>query len=99
MFGKPRIEKSGKETNETWYIIEQKNNLSDYFDDNPSKLYKCYYIRDNTLDNGYLVKGSVWIFEIRYEFDTASDGYKFKLFIESADSSRNGVFANYYKIK
>ena len=57
------------------------------------------YIRDNTLDNGYLVKGSVWIFEIRYEFDTASDGYKFKLFIESADSTRNGVFANYYKIK
>lgn len=38
-------------------------------------------------------------FEIRYEFDTASDGYKFKLFIESADSSRNGIFANYYKIK
>ena len=99
MFGKPRIEKLGMDTNETWYIIEQKNDLSEYFDDNPSKLYKFYYVRDNTLDNGYLVKGSVWIFEIRYEFDTASDGYKFKMFIESADSSRNGIFANYYKIK
>ena len=87
MFGKPRIEKSGKETNETWYIIEQKNNLSDYFDDNPSKLYKFYYVRDNTLDDGYFAKGSVWIFEIRYEFDTDSDVYEFKLFIESADSS------------
>ena len=97
MFGKPGIEKLGMDTNETWYIIEQKNNLSEYFDDNPSKLYKFYYVRDNTLDNGYLVKGSVWIFEIRYEFDTASDGYKFKMFIESADSSRNGISKIYIK--
>ena len=61
MFGKPRIEKYSMDTNENWYIIEQKNDLSEYFDDNPSKLYKFYYVRDNTLDNGYLVKGSVWI--------------------------------------
>ena len=97
-FGKPRIEKFSMDTNENWYIIEQKSNLSDYFDDNPSKLYKFYYIRNNTLDNGYFVKGSVWTFEIRYEFDTASNGYKFKLFIESADSTRNGTFSNYYKM-
>ena len=80
-------------------VIEQKNDLSDYFDDNPSKLYKFYYVRTNTLDNGYFAKGSVWIFEIRYEFDTASDGYKFKLFVESADSSHNGIYTNYYKMK
>ena len=98
-FGKPRNEKYSMDTNENWYIIEQKNNLSEYFDDNPSKLYKFFYVRNNTSDNGYLVKGSVWIFEIRYEFDTDSDGYKFKLFIESADTSRNGIYKNYYKMR
>ena len=98
-FGKPRIEKYSMDTNENWYIIEQKNNLSEYFDDNPSKLYEFFYVRNNTSDNGYLVKGSVWIFEIRYEFDTDSDGYKFKLFIESADTSRNGIYTNYYKMR
>ena len=98
MFGKPRIEKDSIDTNETWYIIEQKNALADYFDDNPSKLYEFYYVRNNTLDNGYFVTGSVWIFEIRYEFDVDSNGYKFKLFIESADSTRNGVYKNYYKM-
>lgn len=99
MFGKPRIEKYNMTTNENWYVIEQKSNLSDYFNDNPSKLYKFYYVRNNTLDNGYFAKGSVWIFEIRYEFDTDSDRYKFKLFIESADSSHNGIYTNYYKIR
>lgn len=98
-FGKPRNEKYSMDTSENWYIIEQKSNLSEYFDDNPSKLYKFFYVRNNTSDNGYLVKGSVWIFEIRYEFDTDSDGYKFKLFIESADTSRNGIYKNYYKMR
>ena len=98
-FGKPKIEKYSMDTNENWYIIEQKSNLSEYFDDNPSKLYEFFYVRNNTSDNGYLVKGSVWIFEIRYEFDTDSDGYKFKLFIESADTSRNGIYKNYYKMR
>ena len=99
MFGKPRNEKFSMDTNENWYIIEQKIDLSDYFDDNPSKLYRFYYVRNNTSDRGYLVKGSVWIFEIRYEFDTVSDGYKFKLFIESADSTHNGIYTNYYKMR
>ena len=99
MFGKPRNEKHRLETNENWYIIEQQNNLSDYFGDNPSKLYKFYYVRNKALDNGYFVKGSVWIFEIRYEFDTDSDGYKFKLFVESADSTHNGIYKYYYKMR
>ena len=98
-FGKPAIEKLSLDTNETWYVIEQKSELSDYFDDNPSKLYQFYYVKDNTLENGYFVKGSVWIFEIRYEIDTETNQYKFKLFVESADSSTNGVYSNYYKMK
>ncbi len=98
-FGKPRIETYSMDTNENWYIIEQKHDLSNYFDDNPSKLYRFYYIRNKTLDNGYFAKGSVWIFEICYEFDTNSNEYKFKLFIENADSSHNGIYTNFYKMR
>ena len=87
------------DSNENRYAIEQKSELSDYFDNNPSKLYQFYYVKDNTLENGYFVKGSVWIFEIRYEIDTETNQYKFKLFAESADSSHNGVYSNYYKMK
>ena len=71
-FGKPRIEKLGMETNETWYVIEQKESMSEYYSDNPSDLYDFYYVRNTDLDNGYFVKGSVWSFDIRYEFDTIS---------------------------
>lgn len=98
MFGVPRFEKYSKDTNENWYIIEQKSELADFFGNNPSKLYSFYYVRNNTLENGYFIKGSVWIFEIRYEFDTDSDQYKFKMFIESADSTHNGIYTNYYKM-
>ena len=49
MFGKPKIEKFSMDTNENWYIIEPKEDLSEYFDDNPSKLYKFYYVRNDTL--------------------------------------------------
>ena len=31
-----------------------------------------------------------------YEFDTDAGGYKFKLFIENADSNHNGIYTNYY---
>ena len=98
-FGKPRIEKlSTGTTNETWYVIEQKESMSEYYSDNPSDLYDFYYVRNTDLDNGYFVKGSVWSFDIRYEFDTISNEYLFKMFIESADTSRNGTFKNYYRI-
>ncbi len=98
MFGVPKFEKFSMSTNENWYIIEQKSDLTDFFDDNPCKLYSFYYVRNNTLENGYLTKGSVWIFEIRYILDTDSDQYEFKMFIESADSTRNGSYTNYYKM-
>lgn len=87
------------DTNETWYVIEQKNSISEYYSDNPSALYDFYYVRNTDLDNGYFVKGSVWSFDIRYEFDTISKEYLFKMFIESADTNRNGTFKNYYRIK
>lgn len=99
-FGEPNIEKLSLQTNETWYVIKQKASISDYYDNNPSALYKFYYARNTTdLDNGYFVKGSVWSFEIRYEFDTTSNGYLFKMFIESADTNHNGNYTNYYRIK
>lgn len=98
-FGKPRIEKLSMDTNETWYVIEQKNSISEYYSDNPSALYDFYYVRNTDLDNGYFVKGSVWSFDIRYEFDTISNEYLFKMFIESADTNHSGTFKNYYRIK
>lgn len=99
-FGKPRIEKLGTgTTNETWYVIEQKESMSEYYSDNPSDLYDFYYVRNTDLDNGYFVKGSVWSLDIRYEFDTKSNEYLFKMFIESADTNRSGTFKNYYRIK
>ena len=98
-FGKPKIEKLSIDSNETWYKIEQKSVLSEYFGDNPSKLYKFYYVTDNTLENGYFKKDSVWVFEIRYEIDTKTNQYKFKLFVENAGLSPNGVYSNYYKMK
>ena len=99
LFGKITIEKFSMSSNENWYIIEQSNNIEDYFDDNPSKLYEFYYITDNTLEDGYFKKGTVYTFEIRYEFDTNRNAYCFKLFVESADGSRNGVYTNYYKTR
>ena len=98
-FGKPKIEKISLDSNENWYVIEQKSELSDYFDDNPSKLYQFYYVKDNASENGYFAKGSVWIFEIRYEIDTKTNQYKFKLFVENAALSHTGVYSNYYKMK
>ena len=98
-FGKTRIEKISISANENWYIIEPKSELNDFFDDNPSKLYKFYYVVNDNMSEGYFVKDSVWIFEIRYEKDLNSDQYNFKMFIESADKSHNGIYKNYYKIK
>lgn len=96
-FGKTRIEKIG--TNETWYIIEQKESLSDYFDDNPSKLYLFYYVVDETLEDGYLTNNGVLTLEIRYEFSTSANAYQFKLFVENPSKSHNGVYTNYYKLR
>lgn len=86
--------------NETWYVLKQSETLSEYFDDNPSKLYKFYYVTNHETDNeGYFVSDSVYSLEIRYEFDTSSNQYKFKLFIEKANKSHNGVFTYHYKMK
>lgn len=86
--------------NETWYVLEQSNNLNDYFDYNLSKLYKFYYVTNHDTDEqGYFVQNSVYTFEIRYEFNTSKNQYLFKLFIEKADTSTNGTYSYYYKMK
>lgn len=83
---------------ETFYKITQKTDLSDYFSDNPSSLYKFYYVTDTTLEDGYFKADAVWTFEIRYEFNTTKNTYLFKIFIENARKSHNGVYTNYYKM-
>lgn len=99
LFGKTRMEQFSINESEYWYVIEQKDNLEDYFDDNPSKLYKFYYVVNPTLEDGYLKDGAVFTLEIRYEFSTNDDCYLFKLFIEKVNKSHNGVFTYYYKMK
>lgn len=82
-----------------YYKISQKENIADYFDDNPSKLYKFYYVTNKaTNSEGYFVSGSVYTFEICYEFSTSLNQYMFKLFIEKADLSHNQKFSYYYKM-
>lgn len=83
---------------EFYYKIKKSTTLSDYFSDNPSSLYKFYYVTDTTLEDGYLKADAVWTFEIRYEFDTTKNTYLFKIFIENARKSPNGAFTNYYKM-
>lgn len=85
--------------NEAWYALAQSNTLSDYFDDNPCKLYKFYYVTNRqTDDEGYFVGGSVYSFEIRYDLDTSANQYMFKLYIEKADKSHNGRYSYHYKM-
>lgn len=83
---------------ENFYKITQEPSLSAYFSNNPSSLYKFYYVTDTTLEDGYLKADAVWTFEIRYEFDTTKNTYLFKIFIENARKSPNGVYTNYYKM-
>lgn len=93
-----RSYKYSPSTNEYYYNILKKADLSDYFSDNPSSLYKFYYVTDKTLEDGYLKADAVWTFEIRYEFDTTKNTYLFKIFIENARKSDNGVKTYYYKM-
>lgn len=98
-FGVSRLYGNSTDFTSTYHQIVQKNDISNYFDDNPSKLYKFYYVTNKEKDdNGYFVKGSVYTFEIRYEFDTTKNQYLFKLFIEKADTSHNNTISHYYKM-
>lgn len=93
-----RSYKYSPSTNEYYYNILKKTDLADYFSNNPSSLYKFYYVTDKTLEDGYLKADAVWTFEIRYEFDTTKNTYLFKIFIENARKSHNGSFTYYYKM-
>ena len=93
-----RSYKYSPSTNEYYYNILKKAKLSDYFSDNPSSLYKFYYVTDTTLEDGYFKADAVWTFEIRYEFNTTKNTYLFKIFIENARKSPNGVYTNHYRM-
>ncbi len=81
----------------TYYKIKPNESLDSYFDDNPSPLYKFFYVTDTTLEeDGYFKDDAVWSLEIRYETN-ADEGYMFKLFIQNAGMSQNGVYTGKYK--
>ncbi len=98
IYGTVRIEKSSLSTNETWYRFNQTTDLDSYYDDNPSKLYKFYYVAKNEVVDGYYKPDAVYILEIRYEYDTEREAYCFKLFIENASKSHNGIYTYHYKM-
>ena len=82
-----------------YYRIIQKNSIRDYFEDNPSDLYKFYYVTNTQSDeSGNFVSGSVYTLEIRYEKNSDSEPYMLKLFIEKADVSHNAQIKYYYSM-
>lgn len=86
------LEKYSPSTNENYYKILKKTDLSDYFSDNPCPTYTFYYVTDTTLEDGYFKADAVWTFTIRLD-----DG-KLKIFIENAGKTRNGVYTNHYRM-
>lgn len=99
-FGVAAFYAHGKTDNTFYYNIVPKSDLSDYYDDNPSSLYKFYYITDTSVaEDGYLTEDAVWSLDIRYEFDTSSEAYKLKIFIEKENKSSNGIYTYKYRQK
>lgn len=86
------LEKYSPSTNEYYYKILKKTDLSDYFSDNPCPTYTFYYVTDTTLEEGYFKADAVWTFTVRLD-----DG-KLKIFIENARKTRNGVYTNHYRM-
>ncbi len=86
------LEKYSPSTNEYYYNILKKTDLSAYFSDNPCPTYTFYYVTDTTLEEGYFKADAVWTFTIRLD-----DG-KLKIFIENTGKTRNGVYTNHYRM-
>ena len=92
LFGYTRSYITGEDTF-YYYIINDKT-LSSYRSDNPSSLYKFYYITNQNVDDeGYFVKDAVWSFEIRFEDN------KLKIFIENGNKNHSGMINFKYKIR
>lgn len=86
------LEKYSPSTNEYYYNILKKADLSAYYSDNPCPTYTFYYVTDTTLEEGYFKADAVWTFTVRLD-----DG-KLKIFIENAGKTRNGVYTNHYRM-
>lgn len=83
-----------------YYYISVKNDVSAYYDDNPSPLYKFYYVTDTTLaEDGCLKEDAVWSLEIRYELNSTKNTYDFKLFIENESKNHSNTFQYKYNLK
>ena len=92
LFGYTRSYITGEDTF-YYYIINDKT-LSSYRSDNPSPLYKFYYITNQNVDDeGYFVEDAVWSFEIRFEEN------KLKIFIENGNKNHSGMINFKYKIR
>lgn len=84
----------------TCYNIINKDNLTDYYDDNPCPAYKFYYVTNLTKgEDGYLLKDAVYTFEILYDLNTTTNNYQLKIFIEKANTNHSGTFTFKYNLK
>lgn len=96
-FGVSKIYGTSSDT--FYYNIIVNDSLDAYKDDNPSLLYKFYYVVDVVpSDDGYLKDNAVYSLEIRYEVNSSSE-YMLKIFIENAKKSHNGIYNYKYKLK
>ncbi len=83
----------------SYYNIVYKEEISDYYGNNPCPLYKFFYATDTELaSDGFLKDDSVYSFELRYDFDTDTSQHKLKLYMEKATKSHNGVYTLKYKL-
>ncbi len=95
-FGVTKLYATGNDV--VYYRIKADSNLSTYRDDNPSPLYKFYYVRDVTLgEDNYLKNDAVWSMDVRYETNSSGE-YMLKIFIENESKSHNGAFTYKYLI-
>ena len=97
-FGKPRLKAISMDYEEQFFRIENKTDMEEYKDTNPSPLYKFYYVTDTTLaEDGYFKDHAVYSIDIRYELSTDKDAYLLKIFFENASKSTNGMYTFKYQ--
>ena len=92
-FGIAKLYATNVESNIYIYNINLESDLEKFFDDNPSPLYKFFYIiNDETDKDGYIVNGGVYSLEIRYENE------KILILVDDESTNYNGTIQLKYKL-
>ena len=93
----PKLSKLLRTDCEFWAIREEEKKLLCQMMELDECLVRRSFV---TLDeDGNIVANSVYMFDVRYEFDTTAKGYLLKIIVESADKSRNGAYTYHYVMR